>query len=341
MSTTIPATPSSIDLRTNYLGLALDNPFIAGASPLVDDLGAVRKLEDAGVGAIVMHSLFEEQIETERARTLQDVDSNTDAFSEASSFFPKPDEYRLGPTAYLEQLRKIKAAVRVPVIASLNGITRSGWLDYARLIEQAGADALELNVYYVASDPTESAADVEQRTLEMVAAVRAASRIPIAVKLSPFFSSFSNFALRLEVAGARGLVLFNRFYQPDIDIEELEVRPELHLSDSSELLLRLRWLAILSGQRKLDLAASGGVHTALDAVKALMAGATAVQMVSSLLRQGPSHIKAMRDALGSWMSEHEYASLTELRGCMNLSRCPNPAAFERGNYMRILQSWKA
>ncbi len=228
----------------------------------------------------------------------------------------------------------------MPVIASLNGLTPGGWLEYARLIEQAGADALELNVYYVATDPDADAASVEKRTLEMVSMVRAGLRIPVAVKLSPFFSSLSHFARALEQAGADALVLFNRFYQPDIDTEELEVKAELHLSDSSELLLRLRWLAILSGQRRLDLAVSGGVHTTLDAVKAIMAGASAVQMVSALLRRGPGYLRMMRVGLESWMEEHGYARIEDLRGCMNLARCPDPAAFERGNYMRILQSWK-
>ena len=336
ISSAVPST----DLSTSYLGLRLSSPFISGASPLVDDLDMVRRLEDAGASAIVMHSLFEEQIELEQGRTLYDVGANSDAFAEAASFFPRPDEYCLGPTAYLEHIRRIKAAVKVPVIGSLNGITSSGWLEYARLIEQAGADALELNVYYVASDPSEDARSVERRSIDMVRGVRAGIGIPVAIKLSPFFSSLSHLALELEQAGAGGLVLFNRFYQPDIDTEELEVKPELHLSDSSELLLRLRWLAILSGQRELDFAVSGGVHTPIDAVKAIMAGAHAVQMVSALLRKGPQHLTTMREGLARWMKEHDYASVDEMRGCMNLSRCPNPATFERGNYMRILQGWK-
>jgi len=300
----------------------------------------VRRLEDAGAAAIVMHSLFEEQIEMEQGRTLYDVESHHDAFSEASSFFPQPAEFRLGPQDYLDQIRRIKQAVKVPVIASLNGITATGWLEYAKLIEQAGADALELNVYYVATDPAENGAAVECRAIDIVRAVKRAVRIPIAVKLSPFFSSLPHFAAELEAAGADGLVLFNRFFQPDIDIEELELRNELRLSDSSELLVRLRWLAILSAQRKLDLAVSGGVHAPEDAVKAVMAGARSVQVVSALLKNGPQHLAKLRAGLARIVEERGYASLAEMHGCMNLSRCPDPTAFARGNYMRILQSWR-
>jgi dihydroorotate dehydrogenase (fumarate) len=228
----------------------------------------------------------------------------------------------------------------VPVIGSLNGVTPSGWLEFARSIEQAGAHALELNVYHVATDPDETAAAVERRTLDILEAVRSSVQIPLAIKLSPFHSSLSHFAAELESGGAAGLVLFNRFYQPDIDIEALEVGSELHLSDSSELLLRLRWLAILSARRRMHLAVSGGVHTEKDAIKALMAGATAVQMVSALLRRGPAHLTLVRDGVARWMEEHEYESLAQLRGSMSHARCPDPAAFERGNYMRLLQTWK-
>ena len=308
---------------------------------MMDDLDTVRRLEDAGAAAIVMRSLFEEQIEQEQGRTLYDIDSNLNSFSEASSFFPRPAEFRLGPQAYLDQIRQIKEAVKVPVIASLNGITATGWLEYAKLIEQAGADALELNVYYVATNPDEDGAAVERRTVDIVRTVKRAVRIPIAVKLSPFFSSLANFAASLEAAGADGLVLFNRFYQPDIDIEALEIRNELHLSDSSELLLRLRWLAILSAQRKMDLSVSGGVHTPADAVKAVMAGARSVQVVSALLKNGPQQLVSLRAGLARLLEERGYASLKEMHGCMNLARCPDPVAFERGNYMRILQNWQA
>ena len=329
-----------MDLRTQYLGLDLPHPFMPGASPMVDDLDTVKRLEDAGAAAIVMHSLFEEQIEREHARTVQDVESNVNAFAEASSFFPQASEFRLGPHEYLEQLRRIKAAVSLPVIASLNGVTATGWLEYARLIEEAGANALELNVYYVATDPSESAEAVEQRTVDIVLAVRRHVKIPVAVKLSPFHSSLANFATKLEGAGAQALVLFNRFYQPDIDVETLEVVPQLKLSDPSELLLRLRWLAILSGRSKLQLACSGGVHSGQDALRSLAAGAHAVQLVSSLLRHGPAHLTMVREGVELWLEQHEYESLAQLRGSMNLARCPDPAMFERGNYMRILQSWR-
>jgi dihydroorotate dehydrogenase (fumarate) len=340
--TTSATVESSVDLSTRYLGLQLPHPFMPGASPMADDLGTVRQLEDAGAAAIVMHSLFEEQVEMEQGRTLYDIESNSvDTFAEASSFFPRPADFPLGPEAYLNQIRRIKEAVKVPVIASLNGITASGWLEYARLIEQAGADALELNVFYVAADPAEDAATVERRTIDIIQEVKRAIRIPIAVKLSSHYSSLAHFAAELEAAGADGMVLFNRFYQPDIDIAELEVVNSLRLSESSELLLRLNWLAILSAQRKLDLAVTGGVHTPQDAVKAVMAGASAVQMVSSLLKNGPQYLTQMRDGLARMVGELGYASLAEMHGCMNLARCPDPTAFARGNYMRILQSWKA
>jgi dihydroorotate dehydrogenase (fumarate) len=329
-----------MDLTTQYLGLTLKHPFMPGASPMVDDLDTVRRLEDAGAAAIVMHSLFEEQIEREQARTAHDLDAHVDAFAEATSFFPRARDFRLGPHEYLEQIRRIRAAVAVPVIGSLNGVTATGWLEYARLIEQAGAHALELNPYYVATDPTESAAAVEQRVLDIVSEVRRQVKIPLAVKLSPFHSSLANLAGRLEVAGAQALVLFNRFYQPDIDVETLEVVPRLVLSDSSELLLRLRWLAILSGRSDQQLACSGGVHTESDALRALAAGASAVQLVSALLKHGPAHLTRVRDGVTRWLVEHEYDSLAQLRGSMNLSHCPDPAMFERGNYTRILQGWK-
>ncbi|MBL0217066.1 MAG: dihydroorotate dehydrogenase-like protein [Myxococcales bacterium] len=330
-----------MDLSTTYLGLHLTNPLIVGASPLCDDLDAVRRLEDAGAAAIVMHSLFEEQISRERERNAADLEAHVNAFAEASSFLPHPNEFHLGPEAYLEQIRRLRAAVSMPVIGSLNGVTSTGWLDYARMMEQAGAHALELNTYYIASDPTEDAVAVERRTLDIVRAVKAAVAIPITVKLSPFFSALSHFAAELEAAGADGLVLFNRFYQPDIDIVELEVRPDHHLSDPTELLLRLRWLAILSGQRpKLQLAASGGVHGALDVVKAVMTGAHSVQMISAVLRHGPGHLTRVRDELARTIEQLGYSTLAEMRGCMNLARCPDTSAFERGNYLRVLHSWR-
>jgi dihydroorotate dehydrogenase (fumarate) len=328
-----------MNLATTYLGFALPHPLMPGASPLVDDLDMVRRLEDAGAAAIVMHSIFEEQIAAEEHAAGQ-VAAHGESFGEALSYLPGSPPFALGPDRYLEQLRRIREAVTVPVIASLNGVTAAGWLEYARLLEQAGAHALELNVYHVATDPAESAAAAEARVLDVLRAVRASVRLPLAVKLSPFFSALAHLAHELDALGADGLVLFNRFYQPDIDPEVLEVVPALHLSESSELLLRLRWLAILHGRVRPALAASGGVHTGLDALKAVMAGAHAVQMVSALLRHGPQHLAVVRAELARWLEEHEYESLAQAQGSMSLLRCPDPAAFERANYLRVLQSWR-
>jgi dihydroorotate dehydrogenase (fumarate) len=329
-----------MDLSTTYLGFKLPNPLMPGASPLVDDLDTVRRLEDAGAAAIVMHSLFEEQITREQLGDLYSVEMHEDSFAEALSYFPQPQEYRLGPDAYLEQVRKIKQAVRVPVIASLNGTSPAGWLNYATLIEQAGADGLELNVYYLATQAWETSESVERRTLESVRTVKGAVKIPVAVKLSPFYSSLANLAKQLDEAGADGLVLVNRFYQPDIDVEELEVVPSLQLSDSSELLLRLRWLAILSGHLKGSLGCSGGVHSPLDAVKAIMTGAHAVQMVSALLKREPEYLTTVREGIARWMEEHEYASVAQMHASMSHQKSPNPQALERANYMKILQGWR-
>jgi dihydroorotate dehydrogenase (fumarate) len=331
----------SMDLSTTYLGLSLPHPLMPGASPLVDDLDMVKRLEDAGAAAIVMHSLFEEQIRGERAHTLRHLEAHAESFSEAPSYFPCFPALSVGPESYLEQIRRIKAAVHVPVIGSLNGTTATGWLDYASMIQQAGADALELNFYVVATDPRENGQTVEQRALDILRKVKPSVTIPVAVKLSPFFCSFAHFASQLDELGADGLVLFNRFYQPDIDVDMLEVVPRLQLSDSSELLLRLRWLAILSGHLRASLAVTGGVHTAVDAIKAVMAGAHAVQLVSALLQHGPERLKTIREEMVRWMEEHEYHSLRQMQGSMNLTRCPDPAAFERANYVRVLQSWRS
>jgi len=329
-----------MDLSTTYLGLPLAHPFMPGASPLVDDIDTVRRLEDAGAPCIVMHSLFEEQIVRESLGTIAATVPHEESFGEALSYLPDPEEFRLGPHEYLEQIHRIRDAVGIPVIASLNGITTAKWLEYSTLIEEAGASALELNVYYMATDPEESGEAVERRTLDIVERVKKTISIPVAVKLSPFFSSMSSLAARIDAAGADGLVLFNRFYQPDIDVEVLEVVPSLRLSDSSELLLRLRWLAILSGRVRASLAVSGGIQTHIDAIKAVMAGAHAVQTVSELLRHGPDRLRSLRMSMIAWMEEHEYESLAQMRGSMSLQRCPDPAAFERANYMRILQSWR-
>jgi dihydroorotate dehydrogenase (fumarate) len=329
-----------MDLSTTYLGFSLPHPLMPGASPLVDDLDTVKRLEDAGAAAIVMHSLFEEQITRERQGSVHNILIHENSSAEALSYFHKPDEYALGPGHYLEQLQRIKAAVGVPVFGSLNGTTPQGWLGYAKEIQQAGADAIEINFYHVATDPNETGADVERRLLEVVRLVKQAVTIPVAVKLSPFFSSLPHLATQLDSLGADGLVLFNRFYQPDIDPEALEAVPRLNLSTSNDLLLRVRALATLSGHVKASLAATGGVHTSLDALKAVMAGAHAIQMVAALLHHGPEHLRLVREELAQWLEDHEYESLGQAQGSMSLERCPDPQAFERGNYMRVLQTWR-
>ncbi|MGE0441716.1 MAG: dihydroorotate dehydrogenase-like protein [Gemmatimonadales bacterium] len=330
-----------MNLKTKYLGFDLPHPFMAGASPLVDDLGMVRRLEDAGSAAIVMHSLYEEQLTREALATHAALDHPAESFAEAASYLPSPTAFALGPEEYLEQVRKIKAAVSVPVIGSLNGSTLGGWLLHASLIEEAGADGLELNLYRVPTDLTETGGAVERRALEIVQAVRDQVRIPVAVKLSPWYSSLGHFASQLDQAGVEGLVLFNRYYQPDIDPDALEVRPRLSLSSSAELLPRLTWLAILSDQVRASLAVTGGVHTSRDAIKAVMAGAHGVQLVSTLLENGPERLGLILEGFRHWLVEREYESLDQLRGSMNLSRCPDPAGFERAQYLRILQSWRS
>jgi len=328
-----------MDLSTRYLGLDLAHPLMPGASPMVDDLGLVRRLEDAGAAAIVMHSLFEEQIETEQSIAARAWEDPADSFAEALSYLPEPPAYVLGPDEYLEQLARVRDAVAVPVIASLNG-TRSGlWLEWAKLLQEAGAAALELNIYRLATDLESSAEEIEAEAVEMVREVKSRTELAVAVKLSPYYTALAGFARRLVAAGADGLVLFNRFYQPDVDPEELEVERSLRLSEPSELALRLRWLAILSGRLPTSLAATGGVHDALDVVKALLCGADAVQVVSALLKRGPERLAEMLAGLGSWLEEHEYVSLAELRGALSLERCPDPAAYERANYIRLLQGF--
>jgi dihydroorotate dehydrogenase (fumarate) len=330
-----------MDLSTTYLGFKLPHPIIPGASPWGLDLDKVRQLEDAGAAAIVMPSLFEEQITKESLATSDAMDTPANSFAEALSYFPDVEDFRIGPHEYLETIRKIKKAVKVPVIASLNGVTRGGWLDYAKLMAEAGADALELNVYYLATDMDECGRDVENRAVELLTAVKGAVKVPVAVKLSPFYSSIPCMAGQLDKAKADGLVLFNRFYQPDINVETLETERVLHLSTSEELLLRLRWLAVLSGRVNASLACSGGVHTTADVVKAIMTGASAVQVVSAMLKGGPQVLKTLRAQLAEWLEKHEYESLKQMQGSMNLSRSPDPSAYERANYVHILQTWKA
>lgn len=325
-----------MDLSTTYLGLDLPHPLIAGAGPLSDNLDDLRRLEDAGAAAVVLRSLFEEQLRGEEIAAHHALEDHANSFSEASSLLPVADDFAFGPEEYLNHLRMAVDALDIPVMASLNGNTPGGWVDFAGQLADAGAAAIELNLYHLPTDPMRTASAVEADMLEVVRQVKAEVTVPVAAKLSPFFSSLSHFAERLEHAGVDGLVLFNRFYQPDIDTEELAVDPALHLSDRSELLLRLLWLGILSAQRGLSLACTGGVHEVQDALKAVMSGAHGVQVVSALLRGGASHLGVLRDGLSQWLVEHEYESLAQARGSMNLARCPDPAAFTRGNYMHIV-----
>jgi dihydroorotate dehydrogenase (fumarate) len=329
-----------MNLETDYLGLKLKNPLIVGASPFSDNTAVAQHLEAAGAAAIIMRSLFEEQIDAEQRALLYSVETPSESNPEGTSYFPACAEYQLSSDQYLRQLGHLKAALSIPVIASLNGCRPGGWTDYAQRFESAGADAIELNLYQLVTDPTRAGDDVEADMLETVRSVVASVKVPVTVKLSPFHTAPAQFALALEHAGAAGIVLFNRFYQPDFNLEDMEVQSNLRLSDSSELLLRLRWLAIISPHVRGSLAASGGVHTATDAIKAVLGGAHAVQVVSAALRHGPSALITMLQGLTSWMEEHGYENIGQLRGAMNLQRCPDPAAFERANYIRMLQSWR-
>ncbi|HEX4086934.1 MAG TPA: dihydroorotate dehydrogenase-like protein [Chthoniobacteraceae bacterium] len=329
-----------MDLSTRYLGLHLQNPFIAGASPLGHNLDSIRRIEDAGAAAIVLPSLFEEQIALEKRARETHIDAHNETFVEAASFLPTVDDFDRSCDDYLQLIAMAKQAVAIPIIASLNGITDGGWLSYAQLIERSGANALELNYYDLPSDPDEPGHFVEQRTLDLVRKLRTEIRIPLAIKLSPFFSSLPNFVQLLVSLGVNGVVIFNRFYQPDIDIEELDVKPHLELSSPSELRLRLRWLAILSARIQTSYAVTGGVHSATDAVRAIMAGADAVQMVSALLRYGPDHLRNVIAEFAEWLGAHDYESVAQLRGAMNLKHSPDPTGFERANYLRVLQGWQ-
>ena len=329
-----------MNLSTRYLGFDLPHPLIVGASPLADELDTVRRLEDAGAAAIVLRSLFEEQIAREQVAAFLHTEPHGESFAEAISYFPTPQSFVFGPEEYLEHLGRVKAAVKIPVIASLNGTTAGGWLDYPPLIERMGADALELNLYRLAFNPSLSGQDVERESIEVVREVRRSMRLPLAVKLSPFYSSLAHFATRLDEAGADALVLFNRFYQPDISPEDLELNRTLSLSDSRELPLRLRWVGALTDQVRAGLAVSGGVHNGRDAIKAVMAGAHAVQLVSVLLKNGPDYLRVMLQEMKNWMHEFEWDSIEEMRGNMSLGRCPDPAVYERANYMMMLQGWR-
>lgn len=333
------ATPARMDLRTHYVGLPLPHPLVLGSSPLVENVDAVRRAEEAGAAAIVMRSLFEEQVTIPRvARGGTELADR--AFEEALHYLPRLPEFLLDPDQYVEHLARLKDVVSVPVIASLSGITQDGWVEYAARLERAGADALELNLYAIGSDPDESSEELEQRLLRVVSSVRAATTLPLSVKLSPFYTSLAHFAVSLRNRGADGLVLFNRFYQPDFDLEDLTVRPRLELSTSRELRLRLRWLAALSARMDINLTLSGGVHRPTDVVKGILAGAHCVQIVSEVLLHGVDVFRTLREGLARWMEEHGYETLASMRGLLNLAHCAHPAAHERANYMQVLNSWR-
>jgi dihydroorotate dehydrogenase (fumarate) len=325
-----------VSLDVNYLGFHLPHPLVVGAGSLTDDFDSVKLLEDEGAAALVLRPLYEEQVTAEQMAEFFQDESHGESFAEATSYAPEP-EMAAGPDEYLDHLRRVKAMVAIPVIASLNGSTAGGWTSYARLMEQAGADALELDLYHAASDPTTSSADVERNMIQIVSDVKRELSIPVAVKLSPLFTAFAHFALQLDAAGADALVLFARFHKVDIDTNELEVVRSLELSSSSDLALRLRGTAALAGRVKADLAVIGGVHSALDVIKATMTGAHVIQMVSALIRNGPGHLRTLRAELIAWLAENEWNSLNEMRGNMGFDKIPDPAAYERANFRMMFQ----
>jgi dihydroorotate dehydrogenase (fumarate) len=333
----------TVDLRTTYLGLELRSPLVASPSPLTRELESVRQLVDAGAGAVVLPSLFEEEIVHEEIELDRSLEAGADQFAEALDYFPRIEPFAGVGDRYLERLRRIRAEAGVPVIASLNATTAGGWVRYAGLMEEAGADALELNLYHLAANPARSAAEMEAADLDLIAAVRDAVTIPLAVKLSPYYSALANFAGRAVERGADGLVLFNRFYQPDFDLETLEVVPRLELSQPSELRLPMRWTAILRPQLgpAVSMATSSGIHGGTDAVKAIMVGADVAMTTSALLRHGPEHLRTIESELVAWMTEHEYESVAQLRGAASQAAVADPSAYERANYMRTLRSWSA
>ncbi len=330
-----------MDLSTNYLGLSLKNPIVPSASPLSQSLDTVKRLEDSGASAIVMYSLFEEQIMRENQELDTYLTQGTESFGEALSYFPEPEAFaNLEAEEYLERIRAIKKSVDIPVIGSLNGVSAGGWMKYAKEMEEAGADALELNIYYIPTDFNMTAEQVENMYLEDLKTVKSHVSIPVSIKLSPYFSAFANMAKKLAAAGADGLVLFNRFYQPDINLEDLEVIPDIKFSTEYELRLPLRWLAILYGNVKASLAATSGIHTGRDVLKSIMAGADVAMMASVLLQKGPEHLKMILKDMEYWMEENEYVSVKQMRGSMSYQSIAEPSAYERANYMKTLQSYK-
>jgi dihydroorotate dehydrogenase (fumarate) len=330
-----------MDLTTTYLGMKLRSPLVMSASQaLSEEVDNVRRAEDAGAAAVVLYSLFEEQLRMEARELDHHMTAGTESFAESLTYFPEPSEFHLGPEGYLKHIQQAKKAVKIPVIASLNGTSLGGWTGFAKQMEQAGADALELNVYFIPTDMNMTGAEVEQTYIDILKAVKSAVTIPVAIKLSPFFSNLANMALRLDDAGADALVLCNRFYQPDIDLETLEVKPQVLLSTPQAIRIPLRWIAILCGRIQAGLAATSGIHTGQDVVKMLMVGASVTMLCSVLLQRGIDHIRVVEQELAQWMEEHEYESVRQMQGSMCQYLCPNPSAFERAQYMRALTSYK-
>ena len=329
-----------MNLTTKYMGLELKNPIVASAGPLSETAGGIKQLEDAGAAAVVMFSLFEEQLQQEAASLDRQLTDNTESYAEALSYFPQVGDYRVGPEQYLEILHQATQRVQIPIIGSLNGISAKGWTEYARKMQDAGAKGIELNLYYIPADPKLSALAVEKRKIAVVQEVKAAVTIPVAVKLSPYFTSMASLARKMKRAGADALVLFNRFYQPDFDIEELTVSPTLHLSTAEEIRLPLRWIAMLRGQLRISLAATSGVQTYVEVVKYLLAGADVVMTTSALLQHGPGHITTLLNGLQQWMEAKEYKSVKQMRGAMSQKNVADPTAFERANYIKILEKFK-
>jgi dihydroorotate dehydrogenase (fumarate) len=323
-----------VDLRTNYLGLGLRTPLVASASPLSQTLDGIRRLEDAGASAVVMYSLFEEQLRQDSAELDERLNAGTESFAESISYLPQSGDFKVGPEEYLCQIRKAKDAVEIPIIGSINGATAGGWTDYAKQIEQAGADAVECNIYKIASAPDVPSAEIERTYIEIVKAIKSAVKIPVAIKVSPFFSNMAYMAKRLDEAGADGLTLFNRFYQPDINLETLEIEPKVLLSTPQALRLPLTWIGILYGQIRASLAGTSGVHGAEDAVKLILVGADVTELCSTLLRNGVSHLRYIEQGIADWMEKHEYESVQQMKGSMSQLRCADPSAFERSQYMR-------
>ncbi len=329
-----------MDLTTSYLGMNLRSPLVVSACPLSDDIKNFKKMEDAGASAIVLYSLFEEQLRLEQKELFYHTASSSNISSEAMSFFPEPDEFRLGPEEYLEHIRKAKEAVKIPIIASLNGSTDGGWIDYAKKMQDAGADAIELNIYAIPTNMDMPALAIEQNYIDILKHVKSAVTVPVAIKLSPFFTNMANLAQKLDDAGADALVLFNRFYQPDIDIEALEVKPQVQLSHPNAARLPMRWIAILKGKIRANLAATSGIHSGYDAIKMLMVGADVTMLCSTLLKNGIYHLMQIEREMMEWMQEKEYESVKQMQGSMSQMRIPDPDAFERANYMKALTSYK-